>query len=121
MSEKEADGALFTPKFGNDGLLTAVIVDVQDGAVLMVGHMNAEALTKTRASGRVHFYSRSRQCLWVKGETSGNYLDVEQILVDCDQDCLMIRAKAHGPTCHTGVRSCFYRQLSGDYLHSLKG
>ncbi|MBD2841835.1 phosphoribosyl-AMP cyclohydrolase [Erythrobacter sp. KMU-140] len=108
--ERES-GSVFAPKFDSGGLLTAVVVDAESNEVLVVAFMNAEALAKTRESGRVHFWSRSRGELWLKGETSGNYLNVEEILVDCDQDALVIRAKADGPTCHTGARSCFYRRL----------
>lgn len=77
----------------------------------MVGFMDAEALQATQDSGLVHFHSRSRQTLWQKGETSGNVLRVVEILVDCDQDALLVRAEPAGPTCHTGARSCFYRRL----------
>lgn len=105
------NGSCFAPKFDSSGLLTAVVVDSVSRYVLVVAHMNAEALTQTRATGKVHFWSRSRGKLWMKGETSGNVLSVEEILVDCDQDALVIRAKPAGPTCHTGEQSCFYRQI----------
>lgn len=108
--EREA-GSRFAPKFDASGLLTAVVTDSASGAVLVVAHMNAEALAKTRTTGRVHFWSRSRGELWLKGETSGHFLDVVEILVDCDQDALVIRAEPKGPTCHTGAPSCFYRRL----------
>ncbi len=103
----------FTPKFDAQGLLTAVAVDAVSGEVLMTAFMNAEALEATRASKKATFFSRSRQKLWVKGETSGNFLAVEEILVDCDQDCLVLRVRlpAEGAACHTGERSCFYRRL----------
>ena len=104
-------GTRFAPKFGSDGLITTVVVDAADNAVLVVAHMNEEALRLTRETGMVHFWSRSRGQLWLKGETSGNILNVEDILVDCDQDALLIRARPQGPTCHTGARSCFYRLL----------
>lgn len=109
-AERE-EGAVFAPKFDNSGLLTAVVVDHRSGAVLVVAHMNREALDQTLASGRVHFWSRSRKALWMKGETSGHVLEVEEVLVDCDQDALVIRANPAGPTCHTGARSCFYRRV----------
>jgi phosphoribosyl-AMP cyclohydrolase len=109
-------GSAFLPKFDANGLLTAVVVDDQDGAVMMVGFMDAEALTATRSTGLVHFHSRSRAKLWQKGETSGHVLHVRQLLVDCDQDALLIRAEPAGPTCHTGARSCFYRTLEADAL-----
>lgn len=106
------DGSRFAPKFGDSGLLTAVVVDAGTREVLVVAHMNEEALANTRATGRVHFWSRSRGQLWLKGETSGNFLEVEEILVDCDQDALVIAARPAGPTCHTGRTSCFYRRLN---------
>jgi phosphoribosyl-AMP cyclohydrolase len=104
----------FAPKFDAQGLLTAVAVDADSGEVLMTAFMNAEALEATRTSKKATFFSRSRQKLWVKGESSGNFLAVEEILVDCDQDCLVLRVRlpAHGSACHTGERSCFYRRLS---------
>jgi phosphoribosyl-AMP cyclohydrolase len=117
-------GTQFAPKFDALGLLTAVVVDARSSDVLVVAHMNREALDATLASGRVHFWSRSRQRLWMKGETSGNVLTVEEVLVDCDQDALVIRARAAGPTCHTGERSCFYRRVehadSGSVLVKVK-
>ena len=77
----------------------------------MLAHMNAEALQLTQGSGVAHFYSRSRQCLWKKGETSGNILSVTEMRIDCDQDALWIKAVPAGPACHTGERSCFYRKI----------
>lgn len=109
--EERESGAVFAPKFDAAGLLTAVVVDNVSGEVLVVAHMNAEALEATLSTGKVHFWSRSRGALWMKGETSGNVLTVVQTLVDCDQDALVIRAVPAGPTCHTGARSCFYRQI----------
>lgn len=106
----------FCPKFDANGLLAAVIADEKDGAVLMVGYMDAQALAATQSTGLVHFHSRSRGTLWLKGETSGHVLHVRQILVDCDQDALLIYARPAGPTCHTGARSCFYRELTGHTL-----
>ena len=110
-TEEREGGSVFAPKFDSAGLLTAVVVDHVSGDVLVVAHMNAEALEATLSSGTVHFWSRSRGQLWMKGETSGHILNVESILVDCDQDALVIRATPAGPTCHTGARSCFYRQI----------
>lgn len=110
-SDQRENGTVFAPKFDAAGLLTAVVVDHADSAVLVVAHMNAEALDATLATGKVHFWSRSRGALWMKGETSGHVLMVEQVLVDCDQDALLIRARPAGPTCHTGARSCFYREV----------
>lgn len=104
-------GTVFAPKFDAAGLLTAVVVDHASAEVLVVAHMNAEALAATLATGKVHFWSRSRGALWMKGETSGHILAVEELLVDCDQDALVVRATPAGPTCHTGARSCFYRRI----------
>lgn len=102
---------MFKPKFDANGLLTAVVTDAATGELLMVAHMNAEALARTRASGRAHFWSRSRQALWMKGETSGHILEVTEIRVDCDQDALWLKARPAGPACHTGARTCFFRRL----------
>lgn len=93
-------------KYG-DGLAPAIVQDARTGRVLMLGFMNAEALELTRSAGKVTFYSRSRQTLWTKGETSGNYLAVNDILVDCDSDTLLIKATPAGPVCHTGAETCF--------------
>lgn len=109
--EERESGAVFAPKFDAAGLLTAVVVDDASSEVLVVAHMNAEALGATLETGKVHFWSRSRGRLWMKGESSGHVLTVVRIMVDCDQDALVIRAAPAGPTCHTGARSCFYRQL----------
>ena len=106
----------FEPKFDANGLLTAVVVDARDNTVRMVGHMNREALDRTRETGLAHFHSRSRNTLWLKGETSGNTLEVSEILVDCDQDALVLRCVPQGPTCHTGADSCFFRRLEGEGL-----
>ena len=97
-----------------DGLLPAVIQDAADGRILMLGFMNEEAFRRTCETGKVTFYSRSREALWVKGETSGHYLLAKEIQVDCDQDALVIKAEALGPgVCHNGFRSCFYRRFDG--------
>lgn len=105
------EGAQFAPKFDANGLLSAVVLDCVTKEVLVVAFMNAAALAKTRQSGNVTFWSRSRSQLWMKGETSGNVLKVAEIRVDCDQDALVIYAQPAGPTCHTGRTSCFYRRL----------
>ena len=89
------------------GLIPAVIQDDRTLQVLMLGYMNREAYEKSLAEGRVTFYSRSRQCLWTKGETSGNWLDIVSVAADCDDDTLLIRVIPHGPTCHTGSKTCF--------------
>ena len=93
--------------FGPDGLVTAVVQDVRDGRVLMVAHMDAEALAATVATGEVHFHSRSRDRLWRKGEESGNVLRLVDLAADCDGDALLVTADPAGPTCHRGTRSCF--------------
>ena len=105
-------------KFDGNGLLSAIIVDISDNAVLMFAHMNAEAFAKTRETGFIHFWSRSRGKLWMKGETSGETFKVVEIRVDCDQDCLLVRVEARGKgnACHTGRRSCFYRRVNCDGL-----
>lgn len=108
----------FTPKFDAQGLLTAVVVDAADNRVLMVAFMDAEALAATRATGIAHFHSRSRGRLWQKGESSGNTLTVEEFLVDCDQDALVLRCRPAGPACHTGAETCFFRRLEGDALEA---
>jgi phosphoribosyl-ATP pyrophosphohydrolase/phosphoribosyl-AMP cyclohydrolase len=91
----------------SDGLLPAIVQDALNGAVLMLGHMNREALAATQASGQVTFWSRSKQRLWTKGETSGNHLEVRSITADCDADTLLILARPAGPVCHLGTRTCF--------------
>jgi phosphoribosyl-AMP cyclohydrolase len=108
----------FTPKYDEKGLISAIIQDAADNSVLMFAHMNAEALAKTQHTGLIHFWSRSRDKLWMKGETSGETFRVEQILIDCDQDCLLIRVtpQGKGNACHTGRRSCFYRSVSANGL-----
>jgi phosphoribosyl-AMP cyclohydrolase len=109
----------FTPKFDDQGLLSAVVVNVADGRVLMVAFMDAEALAATQRTGLAHFHSRSRGRLWQKGESSGHVLVVEEILVDCDQDALVLRCQPAGPTCHTGAASCFYRRLESGWLETI--
>jgi phosphoribosyl-AMP cyclohydrolase len=114
--DAQAPDEAFAPRFDSAGLLTAVAVDAASGELLMLAHMDAEALARTRETGLAHFHSRSRGRLWLKGETSGNVLRVREIRVDCDQDALVLRVDAAGPACHTGARSCFYRRLEGDRL-----
>ena len=101
-------------KYNSDGLIPAIITDEADGAVLMLGYMNAESLGITLEQKKVCFFSRSRQKLWLKGETSGNFLNVVSIKTDCDADTLLITAKPDGPTCHTGARSCFFEEIYED-------
>ena len=115
------EGAIFLPKWDAAGLVSAIVQDAGDGTVLMLGHMDAEALEHTRTTGLVHFHSRSRGKLWQKGEESGNVLKVRELRVDCDQDAVLVMAEPAGPTCHTGRRSCFYRTLEDDGLKPLRG
>ena len=114
-SDKKAleEGCAFTPRFDADGLVTAVVTDAADGKLLMVAHMNAEALALTLETGVAHYWSRSRKALWKKGETSGNLQRVVEMLTDCDQDAVWLRVNVlgHDATCHTGRRSCFYRTV----------
>jgi len=109
-------GTAFLPKFDANGLLTAVVTDAGNGRLLMVAHMNREAIDATLATGDATFWSRSRKRLWKKGETSGHVLKVREIRVDCDQDALWVIAEPAGPACHTGAASCFYRRLEDGRL-----
>jgi phosphoribosyl-AMP cyclohydrolase len=106
------EGQLFAPKFDSAGLITCVVTDVETDALLMVAHMDAQALERTVSTGETWFYSRSRNALWKKGETSGHVLRVAEIRVDCDQDVLWLRVRQSAAgACHTGRRSCFYRAV----------
>jgi phosphoribosyl-AMP cyclohydrolase len=107
-------GSLFMPKFDSHGLVTAVAVDRTSGRLLMLAHMNEEAIVRTRETGLAHFWSRSRGRLWMKGESSGHVLRVAEIRVDCDQDALELVVDAAGPACHTLAQSCFYRRIADD-------
>ena len=106
------EGLAFQPKFDASGLLTCVATDAGSGEVLMVAHMNDEALRKTIASGEAWYFSRSRNSLWRKGETSGHVQRVVEMRTDCDQDAIWIRVEQTGSACHTGRRSCFYRAVT---------
>ena len=108
------EGLTFQPKFDAAGLVTCVATDAATSDVLMVAHMNEEALRKTIASGEAWYYSRSRKSLWRKGETSGHVQRVVEMRMDCDQDAIWIRVEQSGAACHTGRRSCFYRKVTGD-------
>lgn len=103
-----------------DGLVPAIIQDNTTGKVLMLGYMNEEAYEKTKAEGRVTFFSRSRQCLWTKGETSGNYLNVVSMAEDCDQDTLLVKVNPVGPVCHTGADTCWNELNTADDVLFLK-
>jgi len=105
------EGLEFRPKFDASGLVTCVATDAATGDVLMVAHMNDEALRKTIASGEAWYFSRSRNALWRKGETSGQTQRVVEMRLDCDQDAVWIRVEQRGAACHTGRRSCFYRKI----------
>ncbi len=106
-------------KFDDNGLVPVVVQDAGTDRVLMVAWMNEEALQRTQETGQAHFWSRSRQELWRKGATSGNTMDVREILVDCDADTLLLRVDPAGPACHTGRESCFYRKLQPSVLETL--
>jgi phosphoribosyl-AMP cyclohydrolase len=110
-SKQIEEGLEFVPKFDAHGLIPAIAQDVATGEVLMVAYMNREALDRTIATGRATYYSRSRKKLWKKGEESGHVQTVRQILVDCDQDCLIVKVSVDAGQCHVGYQSCFYRAL----------
>ena len=97
-------------KYDADGLIPAIVQDAEDGTVLMMAWMNRQSLEETIRTGKTHFWSRSRQKFWMKGESSGHMQEVVSVRVDCDKDCLLIRARQHGAACHEGYRSCFYRK-----------
>jgi phosphoribosyl-AMP cyclohydrolase len=104
-------GRALTPRFDANGLVTAVVTDHATGEVLMLAHMNAEALARSIATGDAWYWSRSRASLWRKGETSGHTQKIVEMRVDCDQDAIWIKVEQVGPACHTGARSCFYRRV----------
>ncbi|MFH1645396.1 MAG: phosphoribosyl-AMP cyclohydrolase [Candidatus Omnitrophota bacterium] len=101
-------------KYDKDGLIPAVMQDYKTNEVLMVAYMNKDSLEKTVETNKAHFYSRSRQKLWLKGESSGHIQSVKEMFIDCDKDCLVIKIEQEGGACHTGYRSCFYRKIEGD-------
>ena len=103
-------------KFDEQGLVPAIIQDHQNGEILMVAYMNRDSLQKTLATGKTHFWSRSRQKLWLKGESSGHIQQVREVLVDCDMDAIVFKVEQKVAACHTGYRSCFYRTLRGEEL-----
>ncbi len=109
--QQREEGLTFSPKFDASGLVTCVTTDAVDGEVLMVAHMNEEALNKTVATGEAWYFSRSRNALWRKGETSGQTQRVVEMRMDCDQDAVWIKVEQVGAACHTGRKSCFYRKV----------
>ncbi len=109
--EEIEEGAEFSPKFDDNGLIPVIAQDSQTGQILMVAYMNRQALELTIQTGYATYFSRSRQKVWKKGEQSGHVQKVEQILVDCDQDCLILKVNVDAGQCHVGYRSCFYRAL----------
>ncbi|MDY6775231.1 MAG: phosphoribosyl-AMP cyclohydrolase [Halobacteria archaeon] len=102
--------------FGEDGLVPAVTQDAETREVLMLAYMNQEALEKTRETREAHYYSRSRDEIWHKGATSGHTQDVDEILVDCDADAVLLKVEQEGGACHTGYRSCFHRRVDGEVV-----
>jgi len=110
-SRNVEEGLQFTPKFDAQGLIPAIAQDAETGEVLMFAWMNREALERTIETGRATYFSRSRGKLWLKGEQSGHFQTVKQILVDCDQDCLILKVAVEEGQCHVGYKSCFYRAL----------
>jgi phosphoribosyl-AMP cyclohydrolase len=113
MDERE-QGSVLNPKWDANGFITGVVTDAATGELLMVAHLNEEALGCTLRTGEAHFWSRSRNRLWKKGESSGNVLRVVELRIDCDQDALWLKVEPMGPACHTGERSCFYRMVGDD-------
>ena len=114
MANPRETGLVLDPKYDAAGLITAAVTDAASGALLMIAHMNAEALALTIETREVHFWSRSRASLWKKGETSGHVLKLVDLRIDCDQDAVWVIASPAGPTCHTGASSCFYRKINAD-------
>ncbi|HET8612451.1 MAG TPA: phosphoribosyl-AMP cyclohydrolase [Sphingomonas sp.] len=116
MADDRETGGRLDPKYDANGLITAVASDAATGDLLMLAHMDAEALARTIATGEAHFWSRSRGRLWKKGETSGHVLKVREMRIDCDQDAIWLIVEPAGPACHTGERSCFYRRIEDGRL-----
>jgi phosphoribosyl-AMP cyclohydrolase len=116
MTNDREQGTALDPKYDTNGLITAVASHAETGELLMLAHMNAEALAKTIETGEAWFFSRSRGRLWKKGESSGHVLRVREMRIDCDQDALWLIVDPAGPACHTGEPSCFYRRLEGEGL-----
>lgn len=116
MSHDREIGTHLEPKWDAAGLITAVVSDARSGKLLMVAHMNADALAETIRTGEAVFWSRSRGELWHKGATSGHVQKVVEMRIDCDQDALWLKVEPAGPACHTGEESCFYRRIAGNTL-----
>ena len=116
MTDSRDTSLALNPKYDAAGLITAVATDAATGELLMLAHMNAEALAATLATGEAHFWSRSRGRLWKKGESSGHVLRVIEARIDCDQDALWLKVDPQGPACHTGERSCFFRRIEDGRL-----
>ena len=116
MTDDIERGTTLAPRWDAAGLVTAVLTDRSSGALLMVAHMNSEALRRTIEEREAWFWSRSRAALWKKGETSGNVMRVAELRIDCDQDAVWLKVDPAGPACHTGESSCFYRRIDGDRL-----
>ena len=114
MNKGETMKFLDEVKFDDQGLVPAIIQDYKNGEMLMLAYMNRESLQKTLSSGKTHFWSRSRKKLWLKGESSGHTQEVKGLFIDCDMDALLIKVEQNVAACHTGYRSCFYRQLQGE-------
>ena len=119
-SKEIETGTDFTPKFNAHGLIPAIAQDADSGQVLMVAFMNDEALAKTLASGKATYYSRSRKKLWAKGEESGHVQQVQEILTDCDQDCIILKVRVDAGQCHVGYQSCFYRRVKPNTADQLE-
>lgn len=116
MTDERETGDVLNPKWDANGLITGIVTDAVTGELLMVAHLDAQALALTQSTGQAHFWSRSRNRIWRKGEESGNVLKVVELRIDCDQDALWIKATPAGPACHTGARTCFYREVSNGSL-----
>ena len=119
VSKSIEEGLDFSPKFDEKGLITAIAQDAATGQILMVAYMNQEALDQTIRTGYATYFSRSRRRLWKKGEQSGHLQKVQQILVDCDQDCLILKVTVDAGQCHVGYQSCFYRAINKDAAKKL--
>ena len=116
MVDSRETGRKLDPKWDANGLITGVVTNATTGELLMVAHLNADALALTQSTGQAHFWSRSRGRIWQKGQESGNVLRVVELRIDCDQDALWIKAEPDGPACHTGEPSCFYRRVDAGVL-----